>query len=57
MKIIKRKGSEVLIQDKQGRYWVTRRKKRRHDGRRQKGRECRVIYIPLYQIANPLFYN
>lgn len=57
MKIISRKGSEVLIQDKQGRYWVTRRKKLKHDNRMRKGKNARVVYIPLYQIANPFFYE
>lgn len=50
MEIISRKASLVVLKDKEGRYWLTRRKKRRHDGRRQKGRECRVIYIPITQI-------
>ena len=58
MKIIIRKGSEVLIQDKQGRYWVTKRKKLHHDSRRQRNKKgCRVVYIPLYRIANPFFYT
>jgi hypothetical protein len=58
MKIIIRKGSEVLIQDEQGKYWITKRKKRRRDNRRQKKRGgCGVMYIKLYQIANPFFYT
>ena len=56
MKIIHRQGSTVLIQDKQGRYWITRRKKIMKDNRRSR-RGARVIYIPLYQIADPFFYK
>lgn len=47
MKIIKREGSLVVLQDKQGRYWLTRRKKHRHDNRRRK--PTRVTYHPITQ--------
>lgn len=51
MKLIMRKGPLVVLQDLQGRYWLTRRKKLRRDSRRRMNRTaCRVVFRPLLQI-------
>jgi len=52
MEILYRKGSFVIIKDKHGRMWETKRKKQRRNCRRQKGSNgsSRVIYIPIKRI-------
>lgn len=50
MKILSRCGSTVIIEDKEGRIWLTRRKKRKHNNRRQKPTHRAVIYIPIKQL-------
>jgi hypothetical protein len=50
-RIINRSGSLVLLEDKDGRFWLTRRKKLRHDSRRRRNKSgCRVIHIPIRRI-------
>lgn len=48
MEIISRKGSLVVLKDKKGRFWLTRRKKPKHDSRRKKF--GRVYFLPITQI-------
>jgi hypothetical protein len=51
MKIIKRKQSLVVLRDKKGKYWLTRRKKLKRDSRRRRNnRACTVVYVPILQI-------
>lgn len=51
MDIIKRKQSLVVLRDKKGKYWLTRRKKLKRDSRRRRNtRACMVVYVPLLQI-------
>lgn len=54
MKIIYRNGSQRIIQDNNGKFWLTRRKKRRHDSRRTPphiSKKPSVINIPLQQLS------
>lgn len=43
-----RDGSTVILMDRLGRIWITKRKKFKHDGRRKK--RTKVTFIPLKQI-------
>lgn len=54
MEIIKRKGSLALIKDRNGVYWLTRRRKLKHTNRRQKPMDDyrSVRYLPLMKVAD-----
>jgi hypothetical protein len=50
-RIISRSGSLVLLEDKEGKFWLTRRRKLKHDSRRRKNnRACRVVHIPIRRV-------
>lgn len=51
MKILSRVGSSVVIEAKDGSIWLTRRSKRRHDGRRRVLIKHSVIYIPIKKLV------
>lgn len=50
MEILYRNGSEVIIKDRNGRVWLTRRKKIRKNCRRQTPRGRSVRYFPILEL-------
>ena len=50
MEILSREGSQVIIKDKNGRTWLTRRVKRKKDSRRRPVLKCTVRYIPIREL-------
>lgn len=50
MKILFRKKALVIIERDNGEWWITKRKKYKHDCRRQKPIERAVKYFPIKQI-------
>lgn len=53
MKIISRKGSQVIVEDRLGRIWLTRRTKRKKNCRRQKvtNKGWSIRYWPIKQLT------
>ncbi len=52
MEIISREGSQVIIKDKSGRVWLTRRIKRKKDSRRRAISHYSVRYIPIKELLS-----
>ncbi len=54
VKILYRRGSQCIIQANDGTYWLTRRKKRRHDSRRKVPdvtKKPSVFFFPIRQLT------
>lgn len=50
MQVLSRKGSLVILRDKKGKLWLTRRQKRKHDNRRRKSIKHSVLHLPIHRI-------
>lgn len=60
VKILARSRGICIIEDANGKYWLTKRKKLRHDSRRKKphttGKRS-VVFIPIKQMDNVQFLD
>ncbi len=54
MEILARKGSIVIVKSKSGDFWLTRRVKRKHNGRRQFKYSCpkTIFYAPTKKLTS-----